>query len=192
MNLFSKSGTLALMLVLAGTRAGWGQGKTTASFSGMKLDASSLAAGQSVLVTGTLHNDSAQDWPGGAYEVVVVVAKGKHGLRKTPAISLRKPIPAGGSKDLHLKVSVPKSASGEISFHVILMSQGNAVARAESLPATIAADEAAPQAAAEKPKKHAAAAAAAAPEYVPAKASRGKSDPYKKVDEQMDQLQADP
>jgi hypothetical protein len=66
------------------------------------------------------------------------------------------------------------------------------VARAESLPATIAADEAAPQAAAEKPKKHAAAAAAAAPEYVPAQASRGKSDPYKKVDEQMDQLQADP
>lgn len=176
MILFSRSGALALMLVLAGARAGWGQGKTTASFSSMKLDSTSIAAGQSVVVSGAVHNDSAKDWPAGKYEVLVVVAKGKHGLRKTPAVPLSKPIPAGGSKDLHLKVSVPQSASGEISFHVILMSQGKAVARAASLTATIAPDAPAPQAAAE---------------YTPAKSSRGKSDPYAKTEEQLQQIQAD-
>jgi hypothetical protein len=128
-------------MIGAASGLGWGQqDEKTASFSELSLESKNVSPGQTATLKVVLHNNSSQDWPSQTHSVLVVVAQGKNPLRKTAPIAIKKDIPAGGSKDLSLRVAVPEGVSGEISFYVLLLLQNDQlVARSEPLLATTAA-----------------------------------------------------
>ncbi|MCX5795094.1 MAG: hypothetical protein NTY77_06345 [Elusimicrobia bacterium] len=117
-----------------------------ASFSNLKAKSASLAVGESGSLSVTLSNDSEQDWPEQTYSVRAVVSQGGKVLRKTSPITIKKPIAAGSTKEISLRVGVPPGVSGEISFQILLLDGKRTVLRSELVKAEVVAEEEKPAA----------------------------------------------
>jgi hypothetical protein len=167
-----------------------------ASFSDMALVSQAVSAGTNATVKALVHNDSSEDWPAMTRRVFVAVGQGKKVLRKTQAAYIKKAIPAGGSKELSIRVSVPDDAAGDVDFYLFVSLGPKVLARSEPLRASLGGGAPAPVPAAvnrTQPAKAASAAAAPAPEpvYHPSTRRSGSKDRDAMVEDQMQQLSSD-